>query len=72
MREGMGLERGVWFAGEHTAEFVAVGTTVGAYWSGDEVAGRVCRILFGTGQEEAVEEKGGLSQAAAGPSDFVQ
>jgi hypothetical protein len=64
MREGMGLERGVWFAGEHTAEFVAVGTTVGAYWSGDEVAGRVCRVLFGTDNE-------GLSQASAGPSDFV-
>lgn len=25
-------ERGVWFAGEHTAPFVALGTTTGAYW----------------------------------------
>lgn len=41
MREGMGLERGVWFAGEHTAPLVGLGTTAGAYWSGEEVAKRV-------------------------------
>ncbi|KAL1960433.1 hypothetical protein VTO42DRAFT_7732 [Malbranchea cinnamomea] len=48
MREGMGMERGVWLAGEHTAPFVALGTTVGAYWSGEEVAGRVCDMVFGS------------------------
>ncbi|QSS50816.1 flavin-containing amine oxidase [Histoplasma capsulatum var. duboisii H88] len=47
MREGMGVERGVWFAGEHTAPFVGLGTTSGAYWSGEAVAGRICEFLAG-------------------------
>lgn len=34
-------ERGIWFAGEHTAPFVALGTVTGAYWSGEAVARRV-------------------------------
>lgn len=34
-------ERGIWFAGEHTAPFVALGTVTGAYWSGEVVARRV-------------------------------
>lgn len=42
MREGMGIERGVWLAGEHTAPIVGLGTTSGAYWSGEEVAKRIC------------------------------
>lgn len=46
MREGMGVERGVWFAGEHTAPFVGLGTTSGAYWSGEAVAGRICEFLL--------------------------
>ncbi|KAG7009930.1 hypothetical protein G7Y79_00001g002020 [Physcia stellaris] len=36
-------ERRVWFAGEHTAPFVALGTVTGAYWSGEAVAGRILR-----------------------------
>ncbi|KAG7055859.1 flavin containing amine oxidase [Colletotrichum scovillei] len=40
MRAGM-PERGIWFAGEHTAPFVALGTTTGAYWSGEAAALRV-------------------------------
>lgn len=40
MRHGM-PERGVWFAGEHTAPFVALGTSTGAYWSGEAVATRI-------------------------------
>ncbi|KAK5135867.1 hypothetical protein LTR08_004516 [Meristemomyces frigidus] len=40
MRHGM-PERGVWFAGEHTAPFVALGTSTGAYWSGEGVAKRI-------------------------------
>lgn len=40
LREGC-PERGLWFAGEHTAPFVALGTTTGAYWSGEAVAERV-------------------------------
>lgn len=49
MREGMGVERGVWLAGEHTAPFVGLGTTSGAYWSGEAVAGRICEFLAGAG-----------------------
>ncbi|KAJ5736153.1 uncharacterized protein N7483_001278 [Penicillium malachiteum] len=40
--DGTGAERGLWFAGEHTSPFVALGTTTGAYWSGERVAGQVC------------------------------
>lgn len=47
MRGGMGVERGVWFAGEHTAPFVALGTTAGAYWSGEEAAERICGFSGG-------------------------
>jgi len=42
MRAGMGAERGVWFAGEHTAPFVGLGTTTGSYWSGERAAGQIC------------------------------
>lgn len=41
MRRGV-PERGIWFAGEHTAPFVALGTSTGAYWSGEAVATRIC------------------------------
>lgn len=34
---------GLWLAGEHTAPFVALGTTTGAYWSGEGVARQICR-----------------------------
>lgn len=34
-------ERGIWFAGEHTAPFIALGTVTGAYWSGKAVARKV-------------------------------
>ena len=40
LREGM-PDAGLWFAGEHTAPFVALGTTTGAYWSGEKVAERI-------------------------------
>lgn len=40
LREGM-PERGIWLAGEHTATFVALGTTTGAYWSGESVGMRI-------------------------------
>lgn len=42
---GIGPERGVWFAGEHTAPFVALGTTTGAYWSGERAGVEVCEKL---------------------------
>ncbi|KUJ18415.1 FAD/NAD(P)-binding domain-containing protein [Mollisia scopiformis] len=42
MREGL-PDRNLWFAGEHTAPFVALGTVTGAYWSGEMVAQRIAR-----------------------------
>ncbi|KAL4928488.1 flavin monoamine oxidase family protein [Aspergillus undulatus] len=42
--DGMGIERGIWFAGEHTAPFVALGTTTGAFWSGERAAGGICGV----------------------------
>jgi len=33
--------RSLWFAGEHTAPFIALGTTTGAYLSGECVANRI-------------------------------
>lgn len=43
-------ERGIWFAGEHTAPFVALGTVTGAYWSGEAV-GRKVLAAYGIGDE---------------------
>ncbi|TVY36211.1 putative polyamine oxidase [Lachnellula subtilissima] len=40
MREGL-PSRSLWFAGEHTAPFVALGTVTGAYWSGEAVGKRI-------------------------------
>ena len=40
MRRGM-PERGIWLAGEHVAPFVGLGTSTGAYWSGEMAAMRV-------------------------------
>lgn len=42
MRDGV-KDKGIWFAGEHTAPFVALGTVTGAYWSGEDVAKRIAR-----------------------------
>ncbi|RYP02032.1 hypothetical protein DL764_005982 [Monosporascus ibericus] len=41
LRNGMGKDRGIWFAGEHTSLPGGLGTVHGAYWSGEEVAKRV-------------------------------
>lgn len=38
LREGLGIERGVWFAGEHVAPNKGIGTVMGAYQSGEYVA----------------------------------
>jgi len=37
--KGMGRERGVWFAGDHTAPYVGLGTVVGAYGVEDKLLG---------------------------------
>ncbi|KAI1360702.1 flavin-containing amine oxidoreductase [Xylaria arbuscula] len=42
MREGL-PDRGLWFAGEHTSPFVALGTVTGAYWSGESVGKRIAQ-----------------------------
>ena len=57
LREGE-PERGLWFAGEHTAPFVALGTVTGAWWSGEGVGRRVAEKygLGGAGREEEEEE----------------
>ena len=50
LREGMGEDRGIWFAGEHTSLPGGLGTVTGAYWSGEEVAkrlGRCSKITIG-------------------------
>lgn len=46
LRTGMPA-RGVWFAGEHTADFVALGTSTGAWGSGQGVAERIVRKIVG-------------------------
>jgi Flavin containing amine oxidoreductase len=40
MREGL-PDRNIWFAGEHTAPLIGLGTTTGAYWSGEAVGLRI-------------------------------
>lgn len=42
MREGV-PDKGLWFAGEHTAAFAALGTSTGAYWSGEAVGRRIAQ-----------------------------
>ncbi|KAG8526911.1 uncharacterized protein KY384_008340 [Bacidia gigantensis] len=37
-------ERNLWFAGEHVAPTLALGTTTGAYWSGEAVADRIAAL----------------------------
>lgn len=43
MREGL-PGRGLWFAGEHTGPFIAMGTATSAYWSGESVGKRIAAV----------------------------
>jgi hypothetical protein len=43
MREGL-PDGGLWFAGEHTAPYLGIGTVTGAYWSGEAVARRISEV----------------------------
>ncbi|MCJ1485702.1 hypothetical protein MMC06_005877 [Schaereria dolodes] len=61
LRDGV-PERGVWFAGEHTAPFVALGTVTGAWWSGEAVGRRVA-AMYGLGGE-SLESRNGERGAA--------
>lgn len=54
LREGV-PERGLWFAGEATAPFVALGTVTGAYWSGEAVGRRLLSV-YGFAKEEGEGE----------------
>ena len=55
VREGC-PDRGLWFAGEHTAPFVALGTVTGAYWSGEAVGRRIAAAYgMGPDSDEPVE-----------------
>ncbi|RHZ65743.1 hypothetical protein CDV55_107436 [Aspergillus turcosus] len=60
LRGDIGPERGVWFAGEHTAPFVALGTSTGAYWSGERAAAQICqfhglgRVGIGAGRDDSL------------------
>ncbi|KAL8754859.1 MAG: hypothetical protein Q9184_004978, partial [Pyrenodesmia sp. 2 TL-2023] len=56
-------ERRLWFAGEHTAPFVALGTVTGAWWSGERVARRILRA-YGLDEEEVGEQ--GEAEGAEG------
>ncbi|KIX96326.1 uncharacterized protein Z520_08104 [Fonsecaea multimorphosa CBS 102226] len=60
MRDAGGLwKKGVWLAGEHTAPFIALGTTTGAWWSGEGVARRICtKWGINVPGDAAVEENG--------------
>lgn len=67
LRSGVGLgpKRGIWFAGEHTAPFVALGTTTGAYWSGERAAVQVCESVglgnvgVGIARDDSLPSAGG-------------
>lgn len=49
-------ERGVWFAGEHTAPVLGLGSVSGAYWSGENAAEKVVESFGGgVGQVEEGE-----------------
>lgn len=72
LRSGMGsgLARGLWFAGEHTAPFVALGTTTGAYWSGERAATQICEAYglgclgLGVARDDSLPSANGYKAAA--------
>ena len=57
VRHGM-PDRGLWFAGEHTAPFIALGTSTGAYWSGESVAKRILKAYRLHGQVDKGMDSG--------------
>ena len=58
LREGC-PDMGLWFAGEHTAPFVALGTVTGAYWSGEAVAERIVEAYGMGGKLKEKEDQNG-------------
>lgn len=63
LREGA-PERRLWFAGEHTAPFIALGTVTGAWWSGEGVAKRILSA-YGV-KDKVVKGVEGASEGVAG------
>ncbi|ETN43653.1 uncharacterized protein HMPREF1541_02812 [Cyphellophora europaea CBS 101466] len=72
---------GLWLAGEHTAPVVALGTTTGAWWSGEGVARRICKKWgvqvvededVGVEQEEVREKVEGERLSGGGPGGLVK
>ncbi|KAL9600195.1 MAG: hypothetical protein Q9219_003338 [cf. Caloplaca sp. 3 TL-2023] len=64
LREGC-VDRRVWFAGEHTAPFVALGTVTGAWWSGEKVAKRILEV-YGIGGSDGADENEGVEGGRVG------
>lgn len=62
--EKVGPSRGLWFAGEHTSSFIALGTTTGAYWSGEGAARRIC-AFYGMEVVDGGDERDGESTEEA-------
>lgn len=54
MREGL-PGRSLWFAGEHTSPFVALGTVTGAYWSGEAVGKKIAHAYGKMAPDEKVD-----------------
>lgn len=54
----------MWLAGEHTAPFIALGTTTGAYWSGEGVARRIAALYDALEVDEEVAGSGVDEEAA--------
>lgn len=48
MRDGI-PEQKIWFGGEHTAPILGLGSVSGAYWSGEDAAGKLIENFEGTG-----------------------
>ncbi|EHY53593.1 hypothetical protein ABEF92_004743 [Exophiala dermatitidis] len=64
--------RGLWFAGEHTSPFIALGTTTGAWWSGEGVARRICAKYGLDVPDDVNENEAGLGQPAETSGQTLQ
>lgn len=64
-------ERNLWFAGEHTAPFVALGTVTGAYWSGEAVAKRILHA-YGMSDDGGPEPTVGVEDSSQGQDAEVK
>ncbi|OAP55418.1 hypothetical protein AYL99_10391 [Fonsecaea erecta] len=74
LRDAGGLgTQGLWLAGEHTAPFIALGTTTGAWWSGEAVARRICsKWAINVPGEAAVNGSAELVQQQQQQQDLLE